>query len=183
MKNLKFRSEFGVDLLNQQEEQYYNSKTQRNFGAPLGYGYNRFVRVENYNTNNYFLYTKAFGVHSLDATAGMAYQSSQTKANYAEGRDFPSDAYKMIASASRKTDASSSQSDYRFLSYFARVNYKFNEKYLLGLSGRYDASTRFGENNRYGFFPAVSGGWILSEESFVQSIPTISFLKLRASWG
>lgn len=183
LKNFKFRSEFAVDLLNQQEEQYYNSKTQRNFGAPQGYGYNRFVRVENYNTNNYFLYNKAFGVHSIDATAGMSFQSSLFKSSLAEGRDFPSDSYKMIASAARKTDASSSQTDYRFLSYFARVNYKFNEKYLLGLSGRYDGSTRFGENNRYGFFPAVSAGWILSEESFIQNISALSFLKLRASWG
>ena len=183
LKNLKFRSEFAVDLLNQQEEQYYNSNTQRNFGAPLGYGYNRFVRVENYNTNNYFLYTKAIGVHSIDVTAGMAYQSSQTKAIYAEGRDFPSDAYKMIASAAKKTDASSSQTDYGFVSYFARMNYKFNEKYLVGLSGRYDASTRFGKDSRYGFFPAVSGGWILSEESFLKDISALSFLKLRGSWG
>lgn len=182
-KGLRFRTELAVDLLNQQEEQYYNSKTQRNFGAPLGYGYNRFVRVENYNTNNYLVYDKTIGVHSFDATAGMSFQHYQTKTNAAEGRDFPSDAYRMIISAARKTDASSTQSDYDFLSYFARVNYKFNEKYLLGLSARTDASSRFGKSNRYGFFPAVSAGWILSEENFLKNIELISFLKVRASWG
>lgn len=183
LKGLRFRTEFALDLLNQQEEQYYNSKTQRNFGAPLGYGFNRFVRVENYNTNNYFVYDNVFGKHGLNATAGLSYQNSQTKTNAAEGKDFPSDAYRMITSAARKTDASSTQSDYRFASYFTRLNYKFNEKYLLGLSARIDGSSRFGADNRYGFFPAVSAGWIISEESFLKNIELISFLKLRASWG
>lgn len=183
LKGLRFRTEFALDLLNQQEEQYYNSKTQRNFGAPLGYGFNRFVRVENYNTNNYFVYDNVFGKHGINATAGLSYQNSQTKTNAAEGKDFPSDAYRMIASAARKTDASSTQSDYRFASYFTRLNYKFNDKYLLGLSARIDGSSRFGADNRYGFFPAVSAGWVLSEESFLKNIELISFLKLRASWG
>lgn len=182
-KGLRFRTELAIDLLNQQEEQYYNSKTQRNFGAPLGYGYNRFVRVENYNTNNYFVYDNTIGVHSFDATAGMSFQNSLSKSNVAEGRDFPSDAYRMIASAARKTDASSAETNFNFLSYFARVNYKFNERYLVGLSARTDASSRFGKDNRYGFFPAVSAGWILSEENFLKNIEAISFLKLRASWG
>jgi TonB-linked SusC/RagA family outer membrane protein len=183
LKGLRFRTEFALDLLNQQEEQYYNSKTQRNFGAPQGYGYNRFVRVENYNTNNYFVYDNTFGKHTINATAGLSYQNSQTKTNAAEGKDFPSDAYRMIASAARKTDASSSQSDYRFASYFSRVNYKFNDKYLLGLSARIDGSSRFGADNRYGFFPAVSAGWVLSEESFLKDVKLISFLKIRGSWG
>lgn len=182
-EGLKFRSELAVDLLNQQEEQYYNSKTQRNFSAPLGYGYNRFVRVENYNTNNYFVFDKTVGIHSFDATAGMSFQNSLRKTNAAEGRDFPSDAYRMIASAARKTDASSTESNYNFLSYFARVNYKFNERYLIGLSARTDASSRFGKDNRYGFFPAVSAGWILTEENFLKNIEAISFLKIRGSWG
>lgn len=182
-KGLRFRTEFALDLLNQQEEQYYNSKTQRNFGAPLGYGFNRFVRVENYNTNNYFVYDNTFDKHTINATAGLSYQNSQSKTNAAEGKDFPSDAYRMIASAARKTDASSTQSDYRFASYFTRVNYKFNDKYLLGLSARIDGSSRFGADNRYGFFPAISAGWVLSEESFLKKIELISFLKLRASWG
>jgi len=54
--------------------------------------------------------------------------------------------------------------DWALLSYFARANYKFKNKYLLSLSGRYDGSSRFGANNRYGFFPAVSAGWIISDE-------------------
>ncbi|WP_020599553.1 SusC/RagA family TonB-linked outer membrane protein [Spirosoma panaciterrae] len=182
-KGLSFRTEFGLDVLNQQEELYYNSKTQRNFGAPQGIGQNRYVRVENYTTNNFFTYNLPFGRSVLDLTAGMSYQQSQQKTNFTEGRDFPSDAYRQIISAARKTDGSSTQTDYRFLSYFARANYKFADRYLVGLSARVDGSSRFGLNSRYGFFPAVSGGWVLSEEDFLKNNNTISFLKLRASYG
>ncbi|HAO48835.1 MAG TPA: SusC/RagA family TonB-linked outer membrane protein [Runella sp.] len=183
VKGLNFRSELGVDVLNQQEESYYNSKTQRNFGAPNGLGENAFTRVENYNTNNYFTYNNSFGKHTIDGTLGMSYQQSQEKFALTQGQDFPSDAYRMIASAARKTAGTSTETNFRFLSYFARANYKFNDRYLLGLSARIDGSSRFGRDSRYGFFPAVSAGWVISEESFLQNNAVISFLKIRASYG
>jgi TonB-linked SusC/RagA family outer membrane protein len=183
LKGLTFRSEFGVDILNQQEELYYNSKTQRNFGAPLGLGQNLYTRVENYNTNNFLTFDKTFGDHGLNVVGGMSYQQSQQKSNFIEGRDFPSDAYRMIVSAARKTDGSSTETNFRFLSYFLRANYKFKERYLLGLSARIDGSSRFGNESKYGFFPAVSAGWIISEENFLKNNDVVSFLKLRASFG
>ncbi len=183
LKGLTFRSEFGVDVLNQQEEQYYNSKTQRNTGVPGGLGRFRTARVENYTTNNFFNYNTTFGRHGLDGVLGMSYQQSQTRISLAEGQDFPSDAYRQIISAARKTDARSEQTDYRFLSYFVRANYKFADRYLLGLSARVDGSSRFGLDSRYGFFPAVSAGWVLTEEDFLRNVNGISFLKLRASYG
>ncbi|AQG82124.1 SusC/RagA family TonB-linked outer membrane protein [Spirosoma montaniterrae] len=183
MKGLTFRSEFGLDVLNQTEELYYNSKTQRNSGSPGGEGSYRTARVENYTTNNFFNYNTTIGRHGIDGVLGMSYQQSQTRTSLAEGQDFPSDAYRMIISAARKTNATSTQLDYRFLSYFARANYKFNDRYLLGLSARIDGSSRFGRDSRYGFFPAASAGWVLSEENFLKNNRTVSFLKLRASYG
>ncbi|OIN59717.1 SusC/RagA family TonB-linked outer membrane protein [Arsenicibacter rosenii] len=182
-RGLSFRTELGVDVLNQQEELYYNSKTQRNFGAPQGVGRNRYVRVENYNTNNFFSYNKSFGKSVIDGTLGLSYQQSQSKTNFIEGRDFPSDAYRMIASAAKYSSGSSTQTDYRFLSYFARANYKFADRYLVGVSARVDGSSRFGRENRYGFFPAASVGWVITEEDFLKNNGTFSFLKLRASYG
>ena len=98
MPGLDFRSEFALDLLNQQEEQYYNSLTSRNTGSPNGYGLSRFVRVENYNWDNYLSYNKDLGKVALNAVVGMGYQESQTKRLFTEGQDFPSDSYKFIAS-------------------------------------------------------------------------------------
>ncbi|HCX24127.1 MAG TPA: SusC/RagA family TonB-linked outer membrane protein [Cytophagales bacterium] len=69
------------------------------------------------------------------------------------------------------------------LSYFARVNYNFNEKYLLNATFRADGSSRFAEGNQWGYFPSVSAGWVATEEGFLKSNNVIRFLKVRASWG
>ncbi len=151
--------------------------------AIRGVGENRAAFILNYNTNNYFNYTKSFGKSTIDATAGLQYQQSSSKYNYTEGLDFPSDSYKKIASAATKSGGSSSQQDFSFASVFFRANYKFNQKYLATVSVRRDGSSRFGANERYGIFPSGSLGWILSEEKFIQSVKAISFLKLRASYG
>lgn len=70
-----------------------------------------------------------------------------------------------------------------FLSGFARVNYNFKSKYFLQLVGRADGSSKFGDNNKVGFFPSISGGWIISDEKFLKDNNTLSFLKIRAGWG
>ena len=184
LPGLVFQSEFGFDLLNQQEEGYFQSQTVRNqTRAGRGLGVNRATFVTNYNTNNYFNYSKQFRKHDIGTTLGMQYQQSRATFNFVEGLDFPSDSYQRIASAATVSGGSSSESNFRFLSYFLRSNYKFADKYLLSLSGRIDGSSRFGTNNRYGFFPAASAGWILSEEKFISRIKPLSFLKLRASYG
>jgi TonB-linked SusC/RagA family outer membrane protein len=72
---------------------------------------------------------------------------------------------------------------FTFLSTFARVNYSMKNKYFAQATFRADGSSRFGENNRFGFFPATSAGWIVSEENFMKGIEEISFLKIRAGWG
>jgi TonB-linked SusC/RagA family outer membrane protein len=113
----------------------------------------------------------------------MQYQQSSNKTNFVEGTDFPSNSYQTIASAATISGGSSTESGFRFLSYFLRANYKYNDKYLLSLSGRIDGSSRFGANSRSGFFPAVSAGWVLSNEKFLRGFQPLSFLKLRASYG
>ena len=184
MKGLTFRSEFGMDQLNQNEESYNGKLTARNLGVPNGQGFNASDQILNFNTNNFLRYNKTFGeYHDFDAVVGTSFQEYNLKSNSATGEQFPSDAFKKIASAASKTDASSTETQFSFLSYFARANYKYKDRYLLALSGRYDGSSRFGKNNRYGFFPAASVGWILSEEKFLQNTKWLSFLKLKASYG
>lgn len=185
LPNLRFRSEFGADVTSQNEEGYFQSQTVRNqTRAANGIGSNYGTFITNYNTNNYFSYNQTFGGnHDVDATLGMAYQQSQSKVNFVEGMQFPSNSYQKLASAATISGGSSSESNYRFLSYFLRSNYKFKDKYLLSLSGRIDGSSRFGSNSRYGFFPAASAGWVVSEESFLRNVSYLSFLKLRGSYG
>ena len=184
LPGLTFQSEFGMDIMSQQEEGYFQSQTVRNqTRAVRGVGSNRAVFITNYNTNNYLNYTKSIGKSDINATLGMQYQQSRNSSNFVEGLDFPSDSYQRIASAATISGGSSSQTDFRFLSYFLRTNYKYADKYLVSLSGRIDGSSRFGANNRYGFFPAISAGWILSNEKFLSNFTPLSFLKFRASYG
>ncbi|MCC9135520.1 SusC/RagA family TonB-linked outer membrane protein [Pontibacter silvestris] len=183
-ESLSFRSEFGLDQLNQNENSYYGQLTFRNTGTQNGFSEDGYTQVLNYNTNNYFSYKNIFNDdHSLDVTAGMSYQYSKTNSNLVQGQQFPSDAYRQISSAALISEGSSRETQYSFLSYFGRANYIFKNKYLLTASARVDGSSRFGSENRYGFFPAGSVGWIISEEDFFQDINVLTNLKVRASYG
>src|SRR5699024_11048246 len=72
-----------------------------------------------------------------------------------------------------------------YRSFFGRLNYEFDKKYLLQANIRYDGSSRFAKNHRWGVFPSVSAGWILTEEPFIQemNLNSLSFFKIRGSWG
>lgn len=183
--SLSFRSEYGFDMLFRNDDQYNGKKTVRNsVNAGNGESIKNNVNTFNYNTNNFLTFSKIFEQkHDLNVVAGMSFQQSKRSSIDAVGRNHPSDAYRTIASAATKAEANSFERAFTFLSYFSRLNYKFGDKYLLGLSGRVDGSSRFGANNRYGFFPSVSAGWILSEESFLKNNSSISLLKVRGSYG
>lgn len=184
LKGLIFQTEFGMDYLSQNEEGYFRSETVRNqTSAVRGSGTNTGTFITNYNTNSYFNYNLVKEKHNLSATLGMQYQQSQAKYNSTAGTDFPSNSYQKIASAATKSGGSSSQTDFRFLSYFLRANYTLMDKYIVAASGRIDASSRFGKESRQGFFPAISAGWIMTNEKFLSNVKALSFLKLRASYG
>lgn len=183
LSNLTFRTEYGIDLLQQNDERFYGSKTIIG-ESTNGYAESNWYRAFTYNTNNYFNYQKQFGgVHNIDATLGMSFQKYTANFTNVYGEDFPVDALRTLASAGRITGGTSTLTESSFLSYFARANYKFKDKYLLNVSGRVDGSSKFGKDNKYGFFPAVSAGWILTEEDFLKSSTWLSFLKIRGSYG
>ncbi|WP_205940760.1 SusC/RagA family TonB-linked outer membrane protein [Pedobacter paludis] len=182
-KGFKFSTDFSIDNLNQNEESYYGALTFRNTGTANGDGQNISTFVINANTNNFFSYNKTVGKSTFDAVLGTSYQKSTTKYSTIEGQDFPSDAYIKLGSAATKVTASSNESAFSFLSYFFRTNYKYNDRYLVSFSIRADGSSRFGENHKYGYFPAGSLGWIASEEDFLKTNETISLLKFRVSYG
>ncbi|MEX1136637.1 MAG: TonB-dependent receptor [Balneolales bacterium] len=183
--NLAFRSEIGADLLNQNEDERYGLGTAGGMsGFNNGLGASRWVQVVNYTTNNFATYNQVFqNVHDFEMIGGTSFQYSTRNTAYVEGENFPVDDLRTIASAAEISDGNTTGSDFAFLSYFSRANYKFQDKYLLSASGRVDGSSRFGADERYGFFPAASAGWILSEEEFLRNNDILSFLKLRASFG
>ncbi len=180
--DLVLRSEYGFDFNNLEEEQFLGSKTQDG-GGTSGYGENFAAKSINFNTNNTLTYTKVFAEkHSLNLLGGFTYQNTKYRSLTATGTIFPSDSFTKITSAA-VTTGSSFEEAYSFVSYLARANYKYDEKYLLSASIRTDGSSRFGVNKRYGTFPAASVGWIVSEENFLKESNAVSLLKLRASYG
>lgn len=182
LPNFSFRTEFGTDILNQHEKSFYGRET--NWGSPNGLGEDRNVNVLNYNINNYFSWNTKMGEnHDIGWVLGMAAQKNSARGNFLQGRGFPTDDFQNLSSAAEVTGYNGWGEGHSYLSYFSRLNYKFLNRYLLGLSARVDGSSRFGADNRYGFFPAASLGWILTDETFIQENSWMSFLKVRASAG
>ncbi|TVR39353.1 MAG: SusC/RagA family TonB-linked outer membrane protein [Bacteroidia bacterium] len=182
LENFSFRTELGTDILNQNEKTFYGRRT--NWGSPNGLAEERNVHVLNYNLNSYFTFRTDIGNnHHVSVVAGMAAQKSTSDGSFLQGRGFPTDDFKNMRSAAEITGYDGWGFGHSYLSYFSRANYKFMDRYLVGLSARVDGSSRFGADNRYGFFPSVSAGWIMTDESFLKEAKHLSFLKMRASYG
>jgi TonB-linked SusC/RagA family outer membrane protein len=182
LKNFKFNSDLGYDLSNQTEEQYRGRQTP--FMSTNGYGYNSNATSENYIWSNYITFNKELSENNLlNVVVGQEFNNSDRLFNSVTGTQFPSDDFQTISSAAEVTAGRGDNSRYNFLSYFSRATLNIRDKYFVKASIRRDGSSRFGSNQRYGIFPAVSAGWIISEESFLKTNPTLSFLKLRGSYG
>lgn len=134
------------------------------------------------NTLDYKLHT---GKHNLDAVAGMEANKYVTETMDANRQtvQFQNYDYAYLSTATGNMSMSGSGDQYNLLSYFGKFNYSYNSKYLLSGSMRYDGSSKFGLNNRFALFPAISAGWRLSQEDFLKNSNVFSDLKIRASWG
>jgi len=181
-KSLKWRNEFGFDLYSTKENARYGERTDSGQGTN-GYGFANYGENQNINAKSLLDYNNSFGDFGVTAVLGTEYQYTVIDNAWAEGEQFPLDDLKTLASAGLISGASSSKTEYSFISYFTRVNLDYKAKYLFTFAGRIDGSSRFGENSRYGTFPAASVGWVLTKESFLTDNPIVSFLKLRASFG
>lgn len=135
----------------------------------------------------YLDYTKTFGPHELGALLGYEEIHNNFK-NVSAARSgfFNNDLRDLSAGGVDNQQISGYREEWRLRSFFGRLNYSFDDRYLLQANLRVDGSSRFGDGNRYGFFPSVSAGWILTNESFMENLSdgaVLSNLKLRGSWG
>lgn len=131
-------------------------------------------------------YQKTFGRHYLKAMVGTSYENYRSQTLSAGRKNFPIDGLIDIGAGSASGEDISNGGgllDNKLLSYFGRVNYSFDDKYLLEANMRADASSSFHKDNRWGYFPSFSAGWKIDRESFMEDISWVSDLKLRASWG
>lgn len=216
---LSFRTELGLDILNQFDEILVSPFNR--FIFPFDYAQvssggeavalpvvqagsfeERRLQVFNWNINSFFTYNKTFNdLHRFTFVGGFNAQKSTQRVTgiFTNGNAGFRDPYfdnsvsglqvfdRNLVNGYPVMGGYNSDLDntFVFASFFGRLDYKFSDKYLLMLSARADGSSRFGENNRFGFFPAVSAGWVLSSEDFFQNLNLnfLDFLKLRTSYG
>ncbi|ETN96337.1 SusC/RagA family TonB-linked outer membrane protein [Zhouia amylolytica] len=137
-----------------------------------------------YNAFNiYGEYKKQLGNHSLSGMAGFNQESYFIKSIQASKQNSISDDLNSLGLATSNPETMGSASEWALQGVFYRLSYDYKKKYLVEVNGRYDGSSRFPEAHRWGFFPSVSTGWIVSRENFFKNINTLSLLKLRASYG
>jgi TonB-linked SusC/RagA family outer membrane protein len=182
LPSLKLNSDFSYDLLSQTEDNWRGKNTP--FMATDGSVFASSVNNETYVYSNYLTFDKNLGEkHTINAVAGMEFNKYNRRYQSATSIYFPNDSFQTVDGGAEVSAGSGNETDYTFVSQFGRVNYSYNNKYIFKASIRRDGSSRFGKNNRFGVFPAFSAGWIISEEGFLKDNGTISFLKLKGSWG
>ncbi len=177
---LTFKTDWGID--NALFDEKYR---EVDVFTPGGYGYISRRGDNKWLTQNTLSYNKIFGQnHSFSGLLGYSFETSRYTSGLFEGQGFASDDLPNIGSAATPLTASETSEEWALESQFARLGYTYNDKYLFEGTVRRDGSSRFGTNNKYGTFYAVSGGWILSNESFFNKDNKIAqFLKLTASYG
>lgn len=183
INGLTFRSNLGAENQDNRWD-YFLDPYRTDYGrSKQGYGQvsttSRFVWLWE-NTLNYI---RHFGDHDLNVLAGHTMQESDYRYSYDAASHYANAAVPTLNAASLKEVQISTRSQWSKRSYLARVNYGYKNKYLLTSNVRYDGSSRFQENNRFGWFPSVSAAWRISEENFMANSKIFSDLKLRAGWG
>lgn len=129
-------------------------------------------------------YNKTFAkIHEISAVLGVQQEALTYRITETERQKLPNSTVHQIDAGAEMSMASGNKYLWRMLSYFGRVNYALNNKYLFELNMRGDASSRFKKSGRWGYFPSVSGAWRISEEPFMKEQSVFDNLKLRVSWG
>jgi len=185
IKGLSLRGQAGVD---------YMLEDSKNHVAAFTYGSGRFsgpnsisenlVRSSATDLTSYLGYENKIGKHEIVGLLGVAQRMELYFSTSAFRRDFPSNQLTALSAGSPVGMSNSgSDSESTLGSYFGRINYNFDNKYLFEANLRRDGSSKFASGKKWGWFPSFSAGWILTGENFLNDIGWLDFLKLRASWG
>jgi len=183
-EKFSFSTKWGMDYLSLREHSY-DPVTTRQGATTNGLGIEAQSNVLNVVSNNLLRFTQTINnLHNIEALAGYSFETFQRRSQYAEGIDFPGDQFQYLLDAGTIRRADATATDRGINSIFGQVKYNYDYKYIVSFSGRYDGSSKFGTNNRYGFFPAASLAWRLGEEEFFKnlSLPVNEF-RLRTSYG
>ncbi len=186
-KGFTYRPSFNADLGTTLAEFYapLSLLSQSQLASGGGTADNNSIYSRTLLHESIFTYrTRLADRHTLTATAVLATQTNVNQNYQQAASNFPNDVTEnnSVGLAVNRS-INSYKSKARLDSYLGRINYGYKDRYFLDLTARVDGASRFGENNKYGFFPAVAGAWRIVEEPFMKGLPVFSDLKLRGSWG
>ena len=178
-EGLTWRSEFGIDRLDLEE-------TLRNaeFNTPGGLAQVISVREERWLTNQTLNYNATFNEdHNLTILAGLNYEETLRTRLNVSSTGFLTDGLRNLGSGATPTVLNGDRFPTRLFGLFSRLSYDYDGKYIVEGSIRRDGSSRFGANNRFGYFWSAAAGWVLSEESFIEDLNFFDYLSIRGSIG
>lgn len=187
LKDVHFKSTINVDVVDSKGQSFHPSYIGEAFRYPPVRASGTYFRSEglnwlNENTLDIERRLGASGEHVIRGLLGFTVQKQYDESGSFTATDFPDDIVRTFNAAATK-DGTTSIGKWSLLSYLARVNYSYRNKYLLTAAIRSDGSSRFGENNRWGSFPSVSAGWRITEEPFMKGIGWLNEWKIRAGYG
>ncbi len=182
LENLSLKANFGVNYFNFREHTY-DPPTTRQGAKYEGLGIESTSEALKTLFNSVLNYSVSFkNNHIINALVGYEIDQEQISSTFMRGESFASEYLEYLISSVEKVSADATYKESLINSYFGRVKYRFDSKYILTLNARYDGSSRFSQKNKYGFFPSGDIAWRISDENFF-TIDFISDLKLRASYG
>ena len=180
IKGLSLRSELGYDYVYTSNIEWANTVIRQNSNYAFDFSNTR----QRLNYNIYGTYNKRFAEnHEINVVGGFERTTQIQRTRNIEADQLIGTAKEIGTPGNVLRISAGEGGEIYFQGMFARLNYKFMDRYLFGLSYRYDGSSIFQEDNRYGSFPAVSAGWIISDEAFMSGISFVNFLKVRGSIG
>ena len=191
VQGLSYTQTMGYELRQWENHTYRWSTHQDEVSVNRkGTAYQGFSKTENINSEGYFNYINSFDKHNINATLGYSYYEYNNEGFNMTNYDFPVEAtavwdigtglYNKLGQASLSSSKAITQ---KLMSYFARVNYDYDGKYIVSASFRRESSSKFAKNNRWGNFWSVSAGWRISDEPWMENVSWIDDLKLRAAYG
>lgn len=182
LEDLRLNLNLGYDVAESQGTTYNKLGSYANLKAGAE---DSFSNWRTYNSNTllefYANYNKEFGIHRLDVMGGYSWQrnfvKTQSLSYYNDNRD------EFHSSSATEDSRKPYPKEYYLISFFGRINYSIDSRYLFTFTVREDATSRFSEDNRWGFFPSAAFAWNIAQEQFLQDSKALSALKLRLGWG
>ncbi|MFC2110172.1 SusC/RagA family TonB-linked outer membrane protein [Bacteroidota bacterium] len=185
IEGLTFKTTFGFSTLNRTRGSFKPSTLKTSAGAQGGIAAIESRKNSDVLSENYLTYNKEIGKGNFTALGGYSYQITKNERYSAGAQGFITNSvsYRNLGQGAVPLTAGSSYSETEIVSLFGRLNYDYDDKYLITLTGRRDGSSNFAKNEKYAFFPSGALGWKVSNEEFLVDNNTISNLKLRYSYG